>query len=127
MRPLQVRNQENANGIFFKRETHCNLAIFTANNTTSPSSGSIFGGASSPTSGGSMFGGTTSFGSPQPPTTGSVFGGSPFSGGEFSQTSSATTAAPAFGNSFSQATSNAPAFGATPAFGSPVLLFFFCA
>lgn len=71
-----------------------------------------------------MFGGSASFGSPQQPPTSSVFGASPFGGGSggFSQTSNATTSPPAFGSSFSQATSNAPGFGATPAFGSPVCM-----
>lgn len=108
--------------------------IFAANNATSPQSPSIFGGASNPTSGASLFGGSASFGSPQPQSTGSVFGSSAFggsgatSGGFAQQTSNATSSPSAFGGgSFSQATSNAPAFGATAPFGSsPVRDFSLC-
>lgn len=82
----------------------------------------MFGGstAASPTSGGSLFGGTTSFGSPQQSTAGSVFGSSAFGGGGGGFAQTATTAASVFGNSFS--TSNASPFGGAtvaspPAFG----------
>lgn len=102
-------------------------------NVTSPTSGSIFGGAvtpASPSSGESIFGGSASFSSPQQQAGASVFGSNTFggggSGGFGAQTSNTTTSV--FGGSFSQATTNPPAFRsiqaqggqAATAFGSPV-------